>query len=346
MEKLHIFSIAFGLFFHSLNAFSQEEQSEIAAFKKYDFASGEKVLFDDQSTNEKSGQSPQQWKVEGGRAVIEQKDSVSFISIKEYYTKLTPVLKNTKVIPNNFTIEYDTWLADGYDGNPGIEILFTDLKENWLNITPNKHSISVDYPQNGHASTDNPEEFFGENKFYNRWVHISISYNQKKLVVYMDQYKQIDIADCRIIPSKITVTGNTSQEMPILLKNFRIATGIPASNLTLENGKFVTHAIKFDVNKAILKPESMAILNKLTAYMTSNPTIRFQINGHTDSDGSDDFNMKLSEKRAEAVREQLITMGIDANRLIVKGFGETNPMTENTSFEGKAMNRRVEFVSI
>jgi len=87
----------------------------------------------------------------------------------------------------------------GYDGNPGVEI-HLNKGEQYVVITPNKHDLSVSFPGDGKESNKNPEEYFGENKFYNRWVHISIAYINKRLLVYLDQYKQIDIADCKLKP--------------------------------------------------------------------------------------------------------------------------------------------------
>jgi outer membrane protein OmpA-like peptidoglycan-associated protein len=88
----------------------------------------------------------------------------------------------------------------------------------------------------------------------------------------------------------------------------------------------------------------MGTLNGIVQIMKDNPDVKFEVGGHTDSDGDDALNLKLSQARADAVRTQLISMGIDASRLTAKGFGKTKPISDNTSPEGKANNRRVEFV--
>lgn len=114
----------------------------------------------------------------------------------------------------------------------------------------------------------------------------------------------------------------------------------------LTDGKIVTHAIKFDVNKWNIKPESMGFLNQMAAWLKQNPAIKLEVDGYTDSDGNADANIKLSQQRADAVSKQLVSMGIDASRLVAKGFGANKPISDNATPEGKANNRRVEFVKL
>ncbi|HRI19630.1 MAG TPA: OmpA family protein [Panacibacter sp.] len=326
----------------NLIAQTQKDYNDYAGF---DFVPGETILFDDNMMNDKPGAAPMMWTIAGGKASIATEDNAPCISIDEYYTKLLPKLKNASTLPDTFTIEYDTWLDAGYDGNPGIEIhLMNGDNENI--ITPNKHELTVSIPGQDAAAKDNPEEYFGENKFYNRWVHISIAEMKKHLVVYLDHYKQIDIADCSVKAQKIAVTGNQSSGMKILLKNFKVAKNIPVKTFEVKNGKFITHAIKFDVNKAIIKPESMSVLKEIANYLVANAAAKFEIGGHTDSDGDDAGNMKLSQQRADAVKAMLVSLGAKETQLMAKGYGETKPIDNNTTPEGKANNRRVEFTEM
>lgn len=337
-----IIVIAFISSFFRTEAQTEQDYKD---YSQFDFVPGETVLFDDNLLNDKPGAAPAMWNMDGGKSsVINDNDELS-ISVDEYYTKLTPKLKNNLSLPDSFTIEYDTWLDAGYDGNPGIEIHLMN-GDNEVVITPNKHELTVKMPDLDAVSKDNPEEYFGENKFYNRWVHISIAYMQKHLVVYLDHYKQVDIPDCNLKPQIILVTGNESQSMKILLKNFKIAKNIPVKAFALTNGKFITHAIKFDVNKSVIKPESMSVLKEIEGYLKTNTTVKFEIGGHTDSDGNDAANMKLSEDRANAVKAMLTSLGAQEAQLMAKGYGETKPIDNNTTPEGKANNRRVEFTEI
>jgi outer membrane protein OmpA-like peptidoglycan-associated protein len=108
--------------------------------------------------------------------------------------------------------------------------------------------------------------------------------------------------------------------------------------------KIVTHGINFDVDKATIRPESMGVLNQIKAVMDQDAELKFEIDGHTDNSGDSAHNQTLSQERADAVKEQLISMGIDAGRLTTKGCGDTKPMASNDTPDGKANNRRVEFV--
>jgi OmpA-OmpF porin, OOP family len=101
--------------------------------------------------------------------------------------------------------------------------------------------------------------------------------------------------------------------------------------------------INFETGKAIIKGTSFQILNDIVLIMKENPEYNLEINGHTDSQGNDDMNMKLSQDRADAVKDYLTNKGIDSKRLTAKGFGESMPVADNDTSDGRALNRRVEF---
>jgi outer membrane protein OmpA-like peptidoglycan-associated protein len=101
--------------------------------------------------------------------------------------------------------------------------------------------------------------------------------------------------------------------------------------------------IQFATNSFQLEPVSMIELNKLIQLMNDNPSIKIQINGYTDNVVNDADNLKLSENRSKAVVDFLISKGIDAKRMTSKGFGKTQPSADNSTEEGRALNRRTEF---
>ncbi len=106
----------------------------------------------------------------------------------------------------------------------------------------------------------------------------------------------------------------------------------------------INQTIHFEFNKAVIRKTSYWILDQVVKVLGDYPKFTVSVEGHTDSKGSDKYNMKLSAARAKAVMDYLIQHGIGASRLTSKGFGETKPIDTNATKEGRAVNRRVEFV--
>jgi outer membrane protein OmpA-like peptidoglycan-associated protein len=117
--------------------------------------------------------------------------------------------------------------------------------------------------------------------------------------------------------------------------------------LVKEGMAITLRGIYFDFNKATIKPESKPALDDAAKMLKDNPTITVEIQGHTDSQGSDSYNLNLSDQRAGSVVTYLIqNYGIAMNRLTAKGYGEANPIATNDTDSGRALNRRVEFVIV
>ncbi|MEN3040455.1 MAG: FG-GAP-like repeat-containing protein [Bacteroidia bacterium] len=104
----------------------------------------------------------------------------------------------------------------------------------------------------------------------------------------------------------------------------------------------VLRNIYFDYDKATLRPESIEELERVVRFLKENPSLRVEIAGHTDSDGSDTYNLRLSQARAQAVVDYLISRGIDSHRLVARGYGESRPIAPNDTPENKQKNRRTE----
>lgn len=119
---------------------------------------------------------------------------------------------------------------------------------------------------------------------------------------------------------------------------------LKADVLNLEEGKnIVLEGINFETNKAVILPESEEILMKAYNTMRTNPTLEVMITGHTDDVGKDAANLKLSDRRANSVRDWLVNKGIATNRIATKGLGETQHIAPNDGPENRAKNRRIEF---
>ncbi len=108
--------------------------------------------------------------------------------------------------------------------------------------------------------------------------------------------------------------------------------------------KLVLEGVNFDNDKATLRPEAMAILDKAAVTLKDWGDVKVEVAGHTDSRSGDDYNLKLSQRRAEAVRDYLISKGVAADRLTAKGYGESMPVADNATEEGRYKNRRVELI--
>lgn len=190
-----------------------------------------------------------------------------------------------------------------------------------------------------------------EEKLSSKWRHVAIEFNIRSLKVYLDQHRLLNIPNIKCNPSAFFL-GNVSDDAEwipgapdVLIKNIRIAEGGKKYyERFMTDGKIVTTGIKFASGKSDIKPESMGVINKIVELMNQHPEVNFSIEGHTDSDGDEALNQTLSEKRAEAVKAEFVRLGISDNRLKTNGFGESKPVDENSTPEGKANNRRVEFV--
>ncbi|MBK7555296.1 MAG: OmpA family protein [Flavobacteriales bacterium] len=125
-------------------------------------------------------------------------------------------------------------------------------------------------------------------------------------------------------------TATKPIELPVALN--AIGTG---QTIALRN-------IFFNTASAALLPESNAELSKLKRLLDTNVSLKVEVGGHTDNAGDDASNQRLSEQRANAVRDHLITAGIDAARITAKGYGETKPVADNANEQGRAQNRRTE----
>jgi OmpA-OmpF porin, OOP family len=329
---------------------SSPAPADFKVYQNYDFVPGDKILFEDNFVTDADGEFPAHWELGNGQGVVNKMgDKTAFLLTDGNYVRVYPNIKNKKYLGTQWTIEFDTWKKEeSYQ----ILLFLTDEKHGDLGkIIVNSDGVSVDF-LDGDGNSKNifgsyPEDMqYG--KYTGKWHHVAIAYKNKQIKVYVDQVRAIVIPNSNLEPASVTLGGIGSQEGPLIFTNMRIAEGGGMNMLgkKFTDTKIVTHGINFDVNKAIIKPESMGTLNGIVKILQDNPEIKFEIGGHTDSDGDNAANMKLSQARADAVRNQLVSMGIDGARLTTKGYGATKPIADNNSFEGKANNRRVEFVKM
>jgi len=106
-------------------------------------------------------------------------------------------------------------------------------------------------------------------------------------------------------------------------------------------GSITLEGVTFELNSARLKPESRVVLDNVAADLKKYPRLRIELQGHTDSSGADEYNLKLSQQRADAVRTYLIDQGVAPSQLVARGYGESQPIEDNKTEAGRALNRRV-----
>ena len=111
-----------------------------------------------------------------------------------------------------------------------------------------------------------------------------------------------------------------------------------------DGNRTVIQNLFFDFNSAEILPESYATIERLYQFLKQNGRMKVTIEGHTDNIGTEKYNLELSKRRADAIRQALIEKGIKEDRIIARGMGRNNPIATNDTEEGRAQNRRVELV--
>ena len=181
--------------------------------------------------------------------------------------------------------------------------------------------------------------------------HISIAVNKKRFRLWVNQKKYIDVP--RGVPSGLTSLKFESNNFKdgkerLFISNLKVAKGgVDLRRKLLSEGKISTNGILFDSGSANIQPQSMGIIRQISQVLQQDSNIKLKIVGHTDADGNDATNLELSKKRAAAVKKALVSVyKVASDRLRTDGKGETAPVGDNTTADGKAQNRRVEFIKI
>lgn len=343
----------------------EPQQSLEMTYAKSDFVPGDEIIFEDDVTREQIGEFPSQWDLLKGTIEIAQLNGDKVIlCVSQDDPVIAPLFDDMKnYLPEKFTLEFDFWVGPyekkGTDGpqnryiirfyKPGSSsrVQNINLDNTYYNGSNLRSSLDWGFTSSSGDGRNGSDDSF--RNIPNSWNHFSLSFNQRAMKVYINGIRYANIPntvapghfDIQFYRSGGCFTNNTS------IRNIRIAKGaVPLYDRMMSDGKFITYGITFDVGKSTIKPESMGEINRIVTLMKENPDLKFSVEGHTDSTGNEASNQTLSEARSKAIVDKLIELGIATDRLTASGKGQSSPIADNGTDEGRAKNRRVEFVKL
>jgi len=331
----------------------ENPEEEVKLYSNYDFVPGEKIIFEDNLIGEENGEFPSRWDLRNGSAEIASLDGETVIHFTHNNSIIIPLMDKKDFLPEVFTIEFDVFFEkDGATRTDIYKIRFYEGKGNSAKINGmNVYSINVKWNEVKMGEFGGKTESYVKEKknWQPKWKHIAISFNKRSLKLYLNEERMLNVPNLGFKPEMMTIGADFDNRFVRMsaLRNIRLNEGgKKLYDRIIAEGKFVTRGILFDVNKSTIKGESMGTINEIVQMMNAHPDLKFRVEGHTDGDGDESYNQKLSEERAAAVKNLLIKNGIEATRLDSKGYGESMPVDNNSTQEGRANNRRVEFVEI
>ena len=335
--------------------------------QKSDFVRGSVILFQDDFANEQMGEFPSKWDVSDGSLETASINGKKYAHSNAPDSRFSPLMENMKsYLPDVFTLEWDEFFCKaGEIPDFPFEFQFLDASGNqtghiYLRYRPGtpdcygnytfKKGGGIDQNVGGSMDWDHLKQYTK----VGQWNHFAISFNKRAFKFYLNGTRIINLPNVAaparfefIIQDENPYRGVANV---VLAKGAvelyqRQATDLSAVEKAIaETGKFVTNNILFETGKATLKPESMEEIQKVADYMKKNPSVRFEVQGHTDNQGSDKINDPLSQQRAEAVVKALAQLGCDEFNLRAVGKGSHEPVADNKTDAGRAQNRRVEFI--
>ncbi|WP_420320278.1 OmpA family protein [Flagellimonas sp.] len=334
----------------------------IQVYSKFDYVPGDKQLFYDDFGNDFIGDFPSRWNTNAGGELVTLGDSPQkWLELKSgfniYYIPDVPQL------PEEYTIEFDL-AAVGLDNKTSstAKVAITLSDNDKFDVGRNNAYAEIPFCQYAAIGVTVQNNINGKREIRStvkadlRNVilanpHISIAVNKQRFRLWVNEVKYIDVprlvAPGAVIHTvKFHANGFKDGKEKVFITNLKVAEGgVDLRRKLISEGKISTNGILFDSGSANIQPQSMGIIRQISQVLMQESGMKLKIVGHTDADGSDENNMKLSQNRAEAVKNALVSVyGISADRLISEGKGELEPVGDNTTPDGKAQNRRVEFI--
>jgi OmpA-OmpF porin, OOP family len=312
---------------------SDTQQPELKS-AKIEFIPGERTIFYDDFTDMAKDEPPPHWKVRDGKVDLKVGGD-----LRELYNEGGVQLTSPQIaVPQNFTFEL-RWTGGGE-----MTWIFRDKEDG------EALHVVVRGEEDGQTASVSvyAKETLGEDSIQtdtSKPVTFALWAQQGRVRAYLNGERLVDSNQVEFNP--IThLEGTIGGYRPNGIRSLRIAESAPDfSSVINASGKYVTHGINFDTDSDRLKPESGAVLKQVAAGLQKNPSLRLEIDGYTDSVGDAAHNVDLSKRRAQAVASALTSQfGIEAARLTVNGFGANKPIDSNDTSDGRAANRRVEFL--
>ncbi|SDF13579.1 Outer membrane protein OmpA [Pricia antarctica] len=341
-----------------------DSPKSLSIYSKFDFVPGDDLIFFDDFSNDFVGDFPSQWDTNGNGEVVSVGDSsgkwFEMKSSSSYYP-------NVADLPVDYTIEFDL-LTQGIDKpGTGSAKLFINLTSDnvYGKSHTDKNAIRVSLPLYKLSPRDievwnqiNGENTISNNitsdlvKVMRQQPHISMAVNGQRFRLWINETKYLDLPS--LVPAdmldhlRFDVVGLRDQQDRVFIKNLKVAGGgVDLRRKLMAEGKVSTNAILFDSGSATLQPSSMGVIRQIYQVLQQETAMKLKIVGHTDADGDPTNNVDLSKKRAEAVKNTLISVyQISGDRLQTDGKGESEPIGDNANANGKAQNRRVEFIKL
>ena len=334
------------------------DKNSFKSFSKFDFIPGEKVIFFENFAQDAVGDFPALWTTNGsGEVVTTSAYPGKWLMLKGGDMSFMPEVS----IPftENFTVEFNLIYTDQERANENFYISFIksgdgfkvgDHADNSVDINLSRTSVSASSISNGDNYFSSGEKEYDLVSTAGKQIRVSIWMQKQRVRLYINEAKLLDLP--RIAPKGMTfdklVFESGNEDQVTLINDVRVAVGLPDTRSKLiKEGKLVTHGITFDSGSDKIKPESYGVLKEIADVLKQNGDVKVKIIGHTDSDGDEAMNLKLSQKRSLAIKNSLVSdFGIAASRMETDGKGESQPIASNDTAEGKANNRRVEFIKL
>ncbi|KPM32610.1 Outer membrane protein-like peptidoglycan-associated (lipo)protein [Croceitalea dokdonensis DOKDO 023] len=333
------------------------ENPALEIYSKFDFVPGDKTLFFDDFSNDFIGDFPAKWNTDGGGEVVTiGEDNWFGMKMSSYF------VPDVGPLPEEYTIEFDLYTT-GLDSQTSSQAMLHVILDESDNFGYGKNVVYAYLPfcqyiaqgirmwgrKDGKVLVDNRISADIREIIKGR-PHVSIAVNKQRFRLWINETKYVDIprivSEGKINTLKLEPVGFKDGKEQLFITNVKVSEGgIDLRRKLIAEGKISTNGILFKSGSATLKPESMGIIRQIYQVLQQDANLSLSIVGHTDSDGSDAMNMELSKKRADAVKTTLVTVyGVAGDRLLTEGKGASEPVADNTSADGKAQNRRVEFI--